>query len=323
MASGRITRSASRAAMTATPTTGTVKMAKMTKVTTTTTTTMDMEDAVAPPAKRRKRAAPTLSVSTAGKPRARKPGHGTAPTDETTTAPAGWEETYEAVRRMRAPGGVAYGAAVDTMGCERLADTRASAKDQRFQTLVALMLSSQTKDTVNAAAMHRLKTELPPFRPGATAGLTVDNVLAADPVVLNELIRAVGFHNNKTKYLQQTAAVLRDRWDSDIPDSIAGLTALPGVGPKMAYLCLSAAWDRTEGIGVDVHVHRITNLWGWHRTRSPEETRRSLQAWLPQDRWREINGLLVGLGQVVCRPVGRRCGECELGQRGMCRAAGN
>ncbi|PHH75687.1 hypothetical protein CDD80_2176 [Ophiocordyceps camponoti-rufipedis] len=267
-------------------------------------TVVDMEDAVGPPAKRRKRQPTTTKT-----------------TKTTATAPAGWHETYEAVRRMRSPGGLAHGAPVDTMGCERLADRQASAKDQRFQTLVALMLSSQTKDTVNAAAMHRLKTELPPFRPGATAGLTVDNVLAADPAVLNDLIYAVGFHNNKTKYLQQTAAVLRDNWDGDIPDTIAGLTALPGVGPKMAYLCLSAAWGRTEGIGVDVHVHRITNLWGWQQTRSPEETRRALEAWLPRDRWHEINSLLVGLGQVVCRPVGRRCGECELGQRGLCRAA--
>lgn len=89
----------------------------------------------------------------------------------------------------------------------------------------------------------------------------------------------------------------------------------------MGYLCLSAAWDRTEGIGVDVHVHRITNLWGWHKTNNPEETRRALESWLPRDRWREINTLLVGLGQAVCLPQGRRCGDCELGLRGLCKAA--
>ena len=89
----------------------------------------------------------------------------------------------------------------------------------------------------------------------------------------------------------------------------------------MGYLCLSAAWNRTEGIGVDVHVHRITNLWGWNTTKTPEETRRALESWLPRDRWREINGLLVGLGQAVCLPQGRRCGDCELGLRGLCRAA--
>lgn len=108
---------------------------------------------------------------------------------------------YDAVRRMRAPGGKAYGAAVDTMGCERLADESASPKDQRYHTLVALMLSSQTKDTVNAVAMRRLQTELPAYKKGAPVGLNLDNMLAVDPKLLNELIWAVGFHNNKTKYV--------------------------------------------------------------------------------------------------------------------------
>lgn len=97
--------------------------------------------------------------------------------------------------------------------------------------------------------------------------------------------------------------------------------SLPGVGPKMAYLCLSSAWGRTEGIGVDVHVHRITNLWGWNKTKNPEETRLALQAWLPKELWHEINWLMVGLGQTICLPVGRKCGECELGLRGLCKAA--
>lgn len=89
----------------------------------------------------------------------------------------------------------------------------------------------------------------------------------------------------------------------------------------MAYLCMSSAWDRTEGIGVDVHVHRITNLWGWNKTKNPEETRHALQSWLPHDRWREINHLLVGLGQSICLPVGQKCGGCELGIQGLCKAA--
>lgn len=111
---------------------------------------------------------------------------------------------YNVVKKMRLPGGIAHGAAVDTMGCERLADKNASPKDQRFHTLIALMLSSQTKDTVNAVAMQKLKTELPPYKPGAPVGLNLDNVLAVDANVLNQLIWAVGFHNNKTKYIIST-----------------------------------------------------------------------------------------------------------------------
>lgn len=256
--------------------------------------------------------------------RARKPArtlHDPTTATTITLPPSDWAALYAAAKRMRQPGGAASPAAVDTMGCERLADRAASPRDQRFHTLVALMLSSQTKDTTNAAAMRRLQTELPSHAPGTPAGLTLENMLAVAPEVLNELIWAVGFHNNKTRYLKQTAVVLRDQWGGDIPDTIEGLVALPGVGPKMAHLCLSSAWGRTEGIGVDVHVHRITNLWGWHKTKNPEETRMALQSWLPREKWHEINWLLVGLGQTICAPVGRKCGECQLGLDGLCKAA--
>lgn len=101
--------------------------------------------------------------------------------------------------------------------------------------------------------------------------------------------------------------------------------SLPGVGPKMAHLCMGAehGWNKVTGIGVDVHVHRITNLWGWQAppTKTPEETRLALESWLPRERWKEINWLLVGFGQKVCLPVGRKCGECELGLRGLCKSA--
>jgi endonuclease-3 len=89
----------------------------------------------------------------------------------------------------------------------------------------------------------------------------------------------------------------------------------------MGYLTLSAAWGRHEGIGVDVHVHRITNLWGWHKVQTPEQTRASLESWLPKEKWHDINNLLVGFGQTICLPVGRKCGECKLAERGLCPSA--
>ncbi|KAL8970943.1 MAG: hypothetical protein Q9197_003543 [Variospora fuerteventurae] len=225
--------------------------------------------------------------------------------------PANWEEIYTAVQEMRKQ----VLAPVDTMGCESLAEDNRSPQDQRFQTLIALMLSSQTKDATTALAIRRLQTSLP------APGLTLSNILSVTPAALNALIHPVGFHNNKTRYIKATATLLAERFNNDIPDTAEGLMSLPGVGPKMAYLCMSAAWGRTEGIGVDVHVHRITNLWGWHKTREPEETRKALQAWLPREKWHEINHLLVGFGQTICLPVGRRCGECVLSTKGLCPGA--
>lgn len=216
---------------------------------------------------------------------------------------------------MRQPGGSAYPAVVDTQGCAKLHNVRSSPKDQRFQTLIALMLSSQTKDTVTAAAIARLTNELP-------TGLNLEEILGVEPEKLDDMIGKVGFHNTKTKYIKQAAVILRDEWGGDIPDTAEGLMSLPGVGPKMAYLCLSVAWGKHEGIGVDVHVHRITNLWNWHgkKTKNPEETRKSLESWLPRDKWHEINGLLVGLGQTVCLPIGRKCENCALAEKRICPA---
>jgi len=254
-----------------------------------------------------------------------------APKTISTTPPANWEQIYSITAAMRSE----WPAPVDTMGCESLAEDHRSPIDRRFQTLVALMLSSQTKDTVTAVAMKNLQDNLP-------GGFTLDSIIAVDPVTLNELIAKVGFHNNKTKFIKQTAALLKEKWNGDIPETIEGMISLPGVGPKMAYLCMSAAWGRDEGIGVDVHVHRITNLWRWHGptgTKTPEETRANLEAWLPKEKWHDINHLLVGFGyvplyrqdehganhrsnrQTYCPPVGRKCGDCRLGQERLCPSA--
>jgi endonuclease-3 len=193
--------------------------------------------------------------------------------------PNDWAELYSVMKVMRTTG-AATNAAVDTMGCERMAQKHVSPKVKRFQTLIALMLSSQTKDTTNAVAMNRLYNELPAWKEGEEKGLTLENILAVDKDRLNELIWVVGFHNNKTKYIKAAAEILRDKWNGDIPDTstyirytnfrpsislyvlssmntvanksmkiVEGLMSLPGVGPKMAYLCLSVAWGRTEGIG--------------------------------------------------------------------------
>ena len=61
-----------------------------------------------------------------------------------------------------------------------------------------------------------------------------------------------------------------------------GLCALPGVGPKMAHLVMQIAWNKVEGIAVDVHVHRIVNRLGWMKTSTPEQTRERLQEMLPR-----------------------------------------
>lgn len=183
-------------------------------------------------------------------------------------------------------------APVDTMGCDVACDDRADKKTQRYQLLVSLMLSSQTKDETNAKAMTKLKAH----------GLTVENILRTSEADLNALIREVGFHNKKAGYIKLATEICHREYDGDIPRDYDDIVKLKGVGPKMAYLLLHSAWDDPQGIGVDVHVHRIANRLQWvGNTKNPEETRKELQSWLPKGRWREINTMLVGFGQTMCK----------------------
>jgi len=186
------------------------------------------------------------------------------------------------------------------MGCHALADPNADPKTYRFQVLVALMLSSQTKDQITAAAMERLKSR----------GCSILEIIDFPETELASMLCPVGFYKRKAEYLKKTAVLLKEKFDSDIPDTMVGLCSLPGVGSKMANLALQIAFNRIEGIGVDTHVHRIANRLGWVKTKTPDQTEAKLREVLPREYWRSINKLLVGFGQQICLPVRPKCESC-------------
>lgn len=142
-------------------------------------------------------------------------------------------------------------------------------------------------------------------------GLTPEQIIETDEEKLQELIKPVGFYRRKADYIKKTSRILLDQYDGDIPDTIKELVKLPGVGPKMGYLALKIAWNKVDGIGVDVHVHRICNRLNWVHTNTPEETRMALESWLPHELWWEINLLLVGFGQQICGSS-PKCEQCKL-----------
>ncbi|KAK3911944.1 Endonuclease III-like protein 1 [Frankliniella fusca] len=212
--------------------------------------------------------------------------------------PPNWLQMLSNIREMRK----SADAPVDNMGCDKCMDDEGTPEILRYQTLLSLMLSSQTKDEVTHAAMQRLRKH----------GCTIENILMTDDKVLEDLIHPVGFKKTKVQYIKRTSIILRDKYMGDIPDTVEKLCELPGVGPKMAHLCMNCAWGVVTGIGVDTHVHRISNRIGWvpRPTKNPEETRKALEDWLPSDLWSEVNHLLVGFGQQICRPVGPHCSTC-------------
>lgn len=170
-----------------------------------------------------------------------------------------------------------------------------------FKILVATILSARTRDEVTAAACRRL------FKRVATPA-----DLEAIPIdALEKMIRPVGFYRTKARHLARLPAALREHFDSRVPDDVDSLISLPGVGRKTANLVVAVAFDK-PAVCVDTHVHRIMNIWGYVKTRTPLETEMALREKLPQRYWTRINSLLVAFGQEVCKPRRPHCDRCFL-----------
>lgn len=238
--------------------------------------------------------------------------------------PRRWKEVYDLLEKQRDD----IVTPVDTMGCEengleeRRADRgrlRADGKEEddkekeqrrQFTTLVSLMLSSQTKDPVTADAVYKLQTRLPD-------GLTLASLRDAPHDQLIDCIDKVSFYRRKADYLKSMTRILQEKHHGDVPRTIDELCEIPGVGPKMAFLQMQSM-GLNVGIGVDTHVHRISNRLGWCKTKTPEQTRLALQSWLPREYHGVINKQMVGFGQVICLPVSPRCDLCYIGRAKLC-----
>ncbi len=185
---------------------------------------------------------------------------------------------------------------------------QAQTKDP-FKVLVATILSARTKDETTSRAV----TEL--FKVVGTA----DDFDALSAAELDAIIRQVGFHNEKTKHLKQLPQVLKERFGGKVPSEIDELLELPGVGRKTANLVRSVAFG-LPAICVDVHVHRISNRWGYIRTTNPLESEMALRSILPEKHWLIYNSYIVAFGQTLCTPRKPRCRECPISQH--CKRVG-
>ncbi len=190
-------------------------------------------------------------------------------------------------------------APVDTMGCA-IVPEKNDLEIRRFQILISLMLSSQTKDHVTNSAINRLNDAL--------GGLTAKNVCSASMEVLKKCIEKVGFHNRKVVNLVKIADHVCIH---GMPDTLEHVLSLPGIGPKMAYLYLSHGCGKNLGIGVDTHVHRISNRIGFLQTVNAEGSRVALEKKFDPSEWMDVNRVLVGFGQTICQPINPKCGECD------------
>ncbi len=170
-----------------------------------------------------------------------------------------------------------------------------------FKILVSTIISARTKDEVTGPATERLFSIAD--SPEKMSGLSEERIEKA--------IFPAGFYHTKAKAIRKTAGELVDRFGSRVPDTIEALLTLPGVGRKTANLVVTLAHNKA-GICVDTHVHRITNRWGYVKTKTPHETEEALRARLPRKHWIAINTILVMHGQNICKPISPLCSRCPV-----------
>ncbi len=128
---------------------------------------------------------------------------------------------------------------------------------------------------------------------------------------IEKAIYPAAFYRKKTKSLKDLCQVLVKEYSGEVPDKLEELLKLKGVGRKTANLTLILGHNK-PGICVDIHVHRISNRWGYVKTKSPDETEMVLREILPKRFWKDYNDLLVSFGQNLCKPVSPYCGSCPI-----------
>ncbi len=169
-----------------------------------------------------------------------------------------------------------------------------------FKVLISCIISLRTKDATTREASTRLFNLA--GTPEATASL--------DYKTIEEAIYPAGFFRTKARTIKNISDELVKN-GSKVPDTIGELLKLKGVGRKTANLVVTMGFGK-PGICVDTHVHRITNRWGFIKSKTPEETELKLRYKLDRRYWIMINDLLVAYGQNICTPVSPFCGRCRI-----------
>lgn len=170
-----------------------------------------------------------------------------------------------------------------------------------FQQVLACMISVRTLDEVTIPVAERLLTHAP----------TPDRLLKLNVEEVTELIAESTFARTKAHNMLEIARRTWEIYGGILPCEEAVLLSLPGIGPKCANLVLGIVGGQPK-IGVDIHVHRVMNRWGYVQTSTPEKTLRVLEQKIPKETWIEVNRLLVPFGKNICTGRRPRCPTCPV-----------
>jgi endonuclease-3 len=157
--------------------------------------------------------------------------------------------------------------------------------------LVATILSAQTRDETTIPVAEELFKKYN----------TVDCLAKAKLSDVERTIKRINFYKNKSKNIIGTAKWLKENGygkSGTVPDTIEELIKMPGVGRKTANLVMTEVHNK-DGICVDTHVHRISNIFGFVKTKNPKETEFALMKIVPKQYWSRINRIFVLWGKEV------------------------
>ena len=171
-----------------------------------------------------------------------------------------------------------------------------------FEILLACIISIRTYEEVTIPTARKL----------FAVARTPKTVSSLSEAQIDRLIHSCTFHGPKARTIRQIARDAVRKFDGELPCDFEALTSLHGVGPKCANLVLGIVCQQARGVAVDIHVHRVTNRWGYVSTSTPERTMIALEAKLPRKYWIEINKLLVPFGKFICTAKLPKCSTCPL-----------
>ena len=171
-----------------------------------------------------------------------------------------------------------------------------------FQLVVAVMLSAQcTDERVNKTTpelFNRCKT--------------IEDFANIDIKELEEIIHPCGFYKNKAKNIKKCAKQVLEEFNGKVPETMEELITLAGVGRKSANVILLEVFGKAEGIAVDTHAKRISNLMGLSNKKEPEKIEQDLLKIFPKEDLKDINHLLVWHGRNTCIARKPKCETCKV-----------
>jgi endonuclease III len=171
-----------------------------------------------------------------------------------------------------------------------------------FEYLVATVLATQCKDE----RVNRITPALFARYPDPAA------FAAADFEELLPLVRMTGLGPTKARNLISIGKILSEKYDGQIPQTMAELTTLPGVARKIANLVMADCIGVIEGVAVDTHVRRISKLLGLTDETDQHKIELDLMACLPKEDWRIWNNFMVEHGRKCCVAGAPSCLACPL-----------